>query len=141
MKLAFNAQKIEVAKRVTLPFIKQKVGSPVHIYFVEPYHISTKVQNGEKGEATLAHVINLENGQESEMLLSTVTKTTLDENYTDNGYVGKAFRLELFAVEGKKYHKIDLVEIKLDPADKKALDDERAVIMGLPAAEEKKAGK
>lgn len=133
IKLNFDVTKAEVAKRVTLPFIKQKVGIPAFVYFLEPYCKSAKMakDGDDKQEATLGHVINLTNGDESELILSTVTKSLLDEKYSDGSYVGRAYRIELFAVEGKKYHKVDMVELKLSPEDKAALDAERKAILGI----------
>ena len=133
MNFKFNPEQAELAKRVTLPFLKQKVGQPTHIYFLERYCKSRKINDDEqKGEATLGHVINLTTGEESDLILSTVTKSLLDEHYPEGAYVGKAFKIELFAVEGKKYHKVDMVELKLDSEQKAWLDSERKRIMNLP---------
>lgn len=132
MSFKFNPSQAEVAKRVTLPFIKQKVGQATYVYFLDRYCKSRKINEEDgKGEATLGHVINLTDGQESEMILSTVTKSILDEHYPDGGYVGKAFKIELFAVEGKKYHKVDMVEIKLDNDQKAWLESELKRIMQI----------
>lgn len=134
IKLNFDVTNVQVAKRVTLPFIKQKVGVPAFVFFLEPYCKSAKMnkEGDDKQEATLGHVIDMTTGNESELILSTVTKSLLDEKYSDSSYVGRAYRIELFAVEGKKYHKVDMVELKLSDADKTALDAERVKILGLP---------
>lgn len=137
VKLKFDVANVSVGKRVTLPFIKQKVGIPAFVYFLSPYCKSAKMnkEGDDKQEATLGHVINLTNGDESELILSTVTKSLLDEKYPDSSYVGKGYRIELFPVEGKKYHKVDMVELELDPADKAELEAERNKILGIKPEE------
>ena len=129
-KLTFTPASSKVAKRVTLPFIKQRSGLPIHVYFLAPYAEGKRVRDEDKEPAQIGHVINLESSEESEMILSKVTRSLLDEHYPNDGYVGKAFRIELMSVEGKKYHKVLMDEIELSTEDQKILDEIRIGMFG-----------
>ena len=66
----------------------------------------------DKEPATIAKVYDLVNNHPAQIIVTTVTKSNLERAYPDNGYVGKFFKIELFAVEGKKYHQVELIEFE-----------------------------
>ncbi len=130
----FDPKTATVASRVTLPLLKQKVGNPIFVYFLKP-HAPGELRDGDTQPPTLAHVIDLTTGDESEIILTVVTKKKLDECYKQDGYVGRAFKIELHAVEGKKYHSPDIAELTLDNDQKTWLDSVRAKVTGTNPAE------
>lgn len=112
----------KVKKNVTLPLLKIKPnGAPAFVRFEEKMHLGKEIRENKSNKkmepATLAHVVNIETGEECEIICPLLLRERLNENYPDDSYVGKCFRITLTREEGKKYNLVGLQEIEVDPAD------------------------
>jgi hypothetical protein len=108
--------KPQIVKHVTLPLLKQQDG--VEIYFAITSLIEESKQVAQKkGEtimeaANVFKLVNLETGEEMEMIANSVLKSTLEENYPDGEYLNKAFAVTRHAKEkGKRYNTYSVTEI------------------------------
>lgn len=113
-------------KAITLPTFKFIVDVPLFVKILEPMHEGAvrlgrgKVADPDKKPPTLARVINLETGEEGQVILASVLKTELDEAYPNGTYVGLGFEMcKQKRKEGKQYDPYSLAEIEL-PAEQAA---------------------
>lgn len=111
----------KVKKNLTLPLIKLQLETPVFIKFLGEMFVGKDVQKaGEKKKeepAILANVINLETGEECQIIINSVVKGNLtdDEDYKDGKYVGKSFMLiKHDKREGKRYNDFTIQEIEVN---------------------------
>lgn len=108
----FNFKKI---RSVTLPLIKWVNGVEKYFRFDGAAFIGKEVkQTGTKKmePATLAHVTDLESGEQGQIILATVLRKILDEEYPDNSYVGRSFAITQHRVDGKAYNTYTIEEIE-----------------------------
>lgn len=109
--------KFKTVKHVTLPLLKIKPnGAPVFVRFENPMFTGKKIDDN-KPAAILAHVIDLETGEECQIICAKLLQDQLNESYPDNKYVGKSFRITLTKVPEKRYNLVGLMEIEVDPDD------------------------
>ena len=124
-------------KLLTRPVFKWVVGATLHCLIETPMHIGKEIKSRtanaddkKKEPATLCDVINLAAGEPGQIIANAIIKSTLDENYPDNSYVGKCFSITKQArQEGKQYDKFAIEEIE-NPTETKS---------DAPAGEEKSA--
>ena len=105
----------KVVKQVTLPILKKADNETVYIAVLGPIFQGKQVsgKDAEKMEpAQLMNCCNLETGEECQIICNAVLKSTLEENYPDEGYVGKAFSIMQYKVEGKRYKNYKIAEIE-----------------------------
>lgn len=107
---SFDPSKLKIVKRVTLPILKQRVGQPIYVKILEKMVLSESKGDDKKDPATVCKVYDLEHDRPAQIIVTAVTKSNLMETYPDDSYVGRFFKIELFAVEGKKYHQVELIE-------------------------------
>lgn len=111
-------------KLLTIPVLKLVVGEPRYVKVTGPMFIGKEIKSrnaavGEKKRdpATLIDAVNLEDGSECRVICSAVVKGVFEDNYPDNGYVGKCFSLlKLERAAGKDYNGFKVVEIE-DPSE------------------------
>ena len=111
----------KIVKQLVLPILKTKVDDPIYVKFVEPINAKEKVEkdkegNETKGEIHIAHVIELQSGEEYHLVMGSVLLSTLEESYKNNGYVGKCFMVTKGEKRGtgvKAYHPYLLAEIEV----------------------------
>lgn len=112
----------KVIRNVTLPLLKIRPnGAPIFVRFESAMHLGKEVK-GEEGKkkmepATLAHVINLETGEECQIICTLLLRERLNEEYPGDGYVGKQFRIVVTREDGKKYNLVGIQEIEWDDDD------------------------
>ena len=107
-------------KLLTRPVFKWVVGATLHCLIETPMHIGKEIKSRtanaddkKKEPATLCDVINLATGEPGQIIANAIIKSTLDENYPDNSYVGKCFSITKQArQEGKQYDKFAIEEIE-----------------------------
>lgn len=113
----FDPSKLAVVRNVTLPLLKQTDDQPYYIAIVSGI-VQGKAVAQKKGEtvmepAKIMRVVNLQTGQECEMIANSVMQSTFEENYPDQSYVGKAFVVIRHAKQaGKRYHTYTVTEIE-----------------------------
>lgn len=114
-------------KLLTIPNLKLIENQPVHIRITSAMFVGKEIKSRrnaapttQREPATLVNAVNLDTGEECQVILSAIPKSTLTEGYPDDTYVGKCFRLtKLPRKEGKEYNGFKVEEIE-DPAEAEA---------------------
>lgn len=107
-------------KDVTLPLLKATLDVPFFIRILSKVVQSKgfESKDGKKRDMEPAFVCQVEDLENvsagpQEFIVNAVLKSSLDENYPGDGYVGKCFRLIKHPkAEGKQYHKFTITEVK-----------------------------
>ena len=108
---------------VTLPLFKFANNVPMYVRFENPMFKSEPLKKAsaeekKKDPPTLAHVVNLETGDEGQIILGSVLAENLNKHYPDNGYVGKSFEIIKHPQEGgRAYCLYSITEIDTADAD------------------------
>lgn len=105
-------------KQVTLPILKKQDDVPVYVKFIGEVFTGKEVKgnsanNAKMEPARIANVINLETGEEMQLIINTVLESILNENYPDQKYVGKCFEIIQYSPSGKKYKNFRVSEGQL----------------------------
>lgn len=112
-KLAFK-----VLKNVTLPLIKMVEESPIYVKITGAMFVGKEVKGtgtaAKMEPAILAHVVNLETGENAQIIIAEVIKGNLKDVYPEDSYVGKSFEfIKHSKREGKRYHDYSITEIEV----------------------------
>lgn len=108
-----------VVKNVTLPLIKPEIDVPVFVKVTSAVFvgkdIAEKTPGAKKKEpAKLINCINLQTGEEAQLIVPSVLAGIFTDEYKDDSYVGKCFQLIKHAKKaGKEYHPFTVREIKV----------------------------
>lgn len=103
----------KVKKHVTVPLLKMVNNTPIYVKF-QGEIFKGKVVDDKKEAPTMANIINLQTGEEQQIILGTVLVGNLEEEYPNAGYVGKSFELVKSAPEGaRKYSLYNITEIEV----------------------------
>lgn len=119
-----EAQKIpftfKTKKVVVKQLFKMKPGVEYYFKLTGPMHIGRQIDD-QKEAATLMDVIDLPTGELGQIICPKLIRDALNEGYTNNSYVGKAFAIELMKVPEKRYNLLKTFnEIDVDEAPKVA---------------------
>ena len=107
-------RKFKMKRLVTMPLLRHEVGQTRYIKIGSEFYTGKQVDKT-KGAATLANVINLEDGKEYNYIVSAVLQKNVEEQYPDGKYVGKDFAvLKMAPPEGKRYSLFHIAEIEED---------------------------
>lgn len=131
--MAFVPRKL---KSVTRQLIKMGNNKPYYLKLQSAIHEGKKI--GDKEPAKLIDVVDLESGEEAQIIAGAVLVGILTEAYPGGEYVGKCFEIVKFRDAGTAYNTYNVSEIA-DPAD-----DEPADLIDAdsdPTPEPTKAGK
>lgn len=119
----------KIKKRVTLPLWKWTDGVEKFFTITGAIHTGRAVSDKREADAdgkkpgksaivmepaNIATVIDLTTKQECEIIVGAVLKSTLEENYPNETYVGKSFSSIQSKVEGKRYRQYTLTEIEAE---------------------------
>lgn len=93
----------KVIKHVTLPTLKLVEGTPVYVKILDPIfegktQLSKDPKEAPKRPPQIFNVVNLESGEQMQMVAGTVVQREILDNYPDDKYVKKCFMI----VKGKK---------------------------------------
>ena len=118
LKSVKTGLKVKVLKKVTRELLKLKDNMPVYIkvlcatYQAEP----TEAKQGavQMDPPILANVVDLETGEEMQMIFPKVLEEEIHKNYPDNSYVDHCFSVEKFKIDGKKYSGFKISEIEVE---------------------------
>lgn len=119
---AAPAFEYEVVKHVTRELLKPDFDTPVFIKIEsEMIHAvedekSRKGKNSDMAPPILMDVIELQTGAVSVMIVPAVLESELKDNYPENSYVNKCFRVQKIKLEGKKYSGWKIQEIAVKTA-------------------------
>jgi hypothetical protein len=104
-----------VARNVTLPLSKWKNEQPkfllIESAIFQGKEIAQKDGQPEEKPADLLNCIDLETGEQAQIIVGTVLKGTLQDEYPDNAYVGKYFSITQLRDPGKKYNTYSVQEL------------------------------
>lgn len=108
----------KVKKKLILPVLKLEQGVPVYIKANGPIVQSKVNETGKKKAdekpADVMPVINLDTGEEMQIVVPAVVKSTLEETYPDAGYVGHGFEIvKGEKPKGKRYYQYTVNELEI----------------------------
>ena len=114
----------EVTKSVTRPVLKYDADKPVYVTFQGPITKAKPLSKGrsqkdkdgnviEQEPPYVADVLNLSTKTDSTLICNAVLKSSIEEEYGNESYVGKSFRIIKSKLEGRRYFNFDIAEIKL----------------------------
>lgn len=117
-KAAPSQPKFKVKRRVTLPLLKMVINQVYSIIFLDKMYIGKEIENSKYDEpATLVNVVDVSTGEEKQMIVYSVLGKLLEEEYPDDAYVGKSFRLTKLpkaGKDGREYHPFEMVEVDFE---------------------------
>lgn len=111
-KPTFNFKK---TRAITVPLFKLIEEIPIYIKVTAAMYVGKEVKGtGDKAKmepAILMHCINLETGEEGQVIVNKVVQENFKEAYPEDSYVGKVFELIKHAKrEGKRYNDFSISE-------------------------------
>ena len=130
-----HQSKFKKVRNVTIPLIKIENDELRYFFFKGAMHEGKKID--EKDPAILAHVIDLESGQEGQIICPTILVKELNENYGGNSYVGKSFEIVKTRVPEKRYNIVTITEV----ATPEEVLNDRASVEVLDAEPSREKGK
>lgn len=108
-------------KQITLDVLSFKGREVAFVKFIGKLHRSEKVDESDDGRkpATVARVINLEDGQEYRLVCPSLLVSALNEDETE--YLNKCYeiRVSLNTKPGKAYKEVEVYEIQCTTEDTK----------------------
>lgn len=111
------APKFKVKRNITLPLIKPQIDVPVYIQITGPMFTGKKIDSGKTKDmepAEMVNCLNLETGEEAQMIVPSVLKGIFEDEYDSDAYVGLGFSVTKHAkASGKRYHPFSVAELEL----------------------------
>lgn len=121
-----NKDRFQRVRSITLPQLKIKDHTEYFVKFIGAMALGDKITIPQGGNArgdeatrqarmeppTLAKVINLETGEEMQIVVNSVLKSELEKHYPEQVYVGKCFGFSVWPIENKRYKGISLYEVQ-----------------------------
>ena len=111
-----------IAKALNGGLWKWEDGTEKVFTVLGPIRVGKTVANPRNGIAKAPDVLSvrdLEDGNEKEILVGQVLKSTLSENYPDDGYIGKTFACTQSAPPaGKRYKSMTVNEVEVEEPKK-----------------------
>lgn len=120
----------KILSNVTLPLLKIVTNTDYFVRFTGDIHLGKEISGNaivdpatgevksKKEPAFVAFVDNLETCDPVQIIVSTVMRKELEEQYPSAGYVGKCFMFSLTKPSGKSYNIPQIAEIE-DPEPEK----------------------
>jgi len=106
-----------VKKVLTIPLLKLQLDVTVYVKITSPIFTGKEIDAGEQKKMDAPHMVNavdLETGEDVQLILNTVLESVLSEEYPDNGYIGKGFSItKLNKKATKGYHPFMVSELEL----------------------------
>lgn len=117
--------KVEPLRVVTRPIIKLEEAKPRYLLLEKPMFLGKEIKKSRRNEsepdakkkepATLLFATDLESGEVGQVIVNTVLKGILTEEYPEDTYVGKCFEITKNSrAAGRDYNTFKVIEIK-DP--------------------------
>jgi hypothetical protein len=119
----------KVIKQVSVNLLKLRPGVQLWALFTAPMAVSKPLKNQSaedkaKEPPTLLPIVNLESGEVQNIIVGSVLKDLLNDEYPNGSYVGRAFGIavkeqkDAKAGGGRRYNNYDVVEIEVPEAQK-----------------------
>ena len=108
----------KVKRNITLPLIKPQIDVPVYIQVTSAVFVGKAIQKAGDGKdmepAKLVNCVNLETGEEAQIIVPSVLNGIFEDEYPDQSYVNKGFQITKHAkASGKRYHAFSVAELEL----------------------------
>lgn len=108
----------KVKKNITLPLIKPQIDKPVYIKVTSAIFVGKAVNkagdNKDMEPAKLVNCVNLETGEEAQIIVPSVLNGIFSDEYPEDAYVGCGFQITKHAkANGKRYHQFSVAELEL----------------------------
>lgn len=108
----------KVKRNITLPLIKPQLDVPVYVKVTSKVFEGKKIEGtGDKAKMEPAHLfncINLETGEEAQMIAPAVLMGIFKDEFPDDSYVEKGFSITKHPKgSGKRYHPFSVAELEL----------------------------
>ena|ERR1700760_297049 len=124
-------------KLLTRPILKFVENQSVYVKFEEAIYIGRELKSDvaadgtkKKEPAHLANVIDLRTGELGQIIVAAVVESVLNEEFPNNGYVGRCFAItKKGKAPGKQYFGYNIEEVE-DPTAPKEVVDSAAVSSG-----------
>jgi hypothetical protein len=126
------ASKFQKIRSVTLNVIKLVPGQPRYLAFLGAMHVGKQIDDA-KEPATLARVVDLDTGEEGQIICPTVLQQEMRGAYEGDSYVGKAFEIVTTKVPEKRYNLVSISEIAIP-------DEMQAAVTSLLRVAQGRAG-
>ena len=122
--------KFKISRRVTLPLFKIASGTTLYIKSEGAMYLGKEVTASrnagatekKKEPATIMNVVNLETGEQGQIICGAVLKGIFNDEYPDEAYVGLAFMIEMHKVPGKDYNGYTVTEIEVESEAEQTAD-------------------
>lgn len=112
--------KFKKLKTVVRPVLKLTPGVEYYIKIAGPLHLGRSVAD-DKEPATLCNIVDLNTGEEMQIVAPKLLREALTENYEKETYIGKCFAIELMRVPDKRYNLLKtFIEIEAEETPKSA---------------------
>lgn len=113
-----KAPLFKIKRSITLPLLKFVIGEAVYVKIDDAMFVGKELKgSGDKAKmepATLVNCTNLETGEQCQLIIATVLKSILTEEFEDDSYVGKGFMITKGAkASGKSYNPYTVAELEL----------------------------
>jgi hypothetical protein len=102
-------------RSVTRNLIKMENNREYYFKIQAPMHLGKQIDD-KKEPATLLNVIDLETGEEGQIIVGSVLRDVFIENYPGDSYVDRCFEVVKFRDAAQKYNTYNLSEVA-DPRE------------------------
>jgi len=110
----------KVIKRLIIPLLKMVKGETIEVKLMGAIYTGKPQKDAKEGDkpADLCNVVNLDTGEEMQIIVPAVLKSNLEEQYPKQGYVDKCFAItkgeqkDSKAGGGRKYSEFTILEIE-----------------------------
>jgi hypothetical protein len=112
--------KFRRVKQITRPVLKLMPENPVYVKITAEIHTgNSAAKAGSDGQqmkpAQIANIINLETGEEMQLIFPAVLERIMLDQYPGGEYVGQSFEIVKHAPrDGKRYSTFDVCEVAPD---------------------------
>lgn len=107
----------KVKRNITLPLIKPALEEPVYIKVTGKMFVGKEITTNDKQKmepATLVNCVNLETGEEAQIIVPSVLKGIFNDEFPNDSYVDKGFSITKHKkASGKRYHPFSVAELEL----------------------------
>lgn len=111
----------KIKRNITLPLIKPQLDVPVYVKVTGAVFVGKDITaaagTSDKKKMEPAHLfncINLETGEEAQMIVPAVLLSIFKDEFPDESYVGLGFSITKHAkASGKAYHPFSVAELEL----------------------------
>ncbi len=114
------AARFTVTKKVIIPLLKMRANVPIYVIPTAPHFTGKDISRPgddpkkKRAPAELCPVTDLVTGEAMQIIVSAILLSTWDDEYPDDAYVGKGFKITKGRqAEGKSYYTYSVDEIEI----------------------------